>query len=208
MPFDIAFLLKVRKLILFSGKEKFPKLLPPLPSMNKHQPAKFFYQWILLGMALCVVSCVDFSHEFAHNQEVPGRVWKIITVDWKWKAENDFKGMSEVITGHEYQGMRTIARTDSSKRDGLYFIVDLNRALSALPKGACMTIEYITSESALISTQRFAINSRSLSSELYLGLTGSAKPSSDKAEIVAWHILLHDVSGNLLAQKESFAWRF
>jgi len=159
-------------------------------------------------MVLCVVSCVDLSHEFAHNQEVPGRIWKITTVDWKWKVENDFKGMYEVVTGHEYQCHKAIARTDSSKRDGLYFIVDLNRGLSALPKDACVTIEYITSESALINTQRFVINSRSLSSELYLGLTGSAKPSSDKAEIVAWHILLHDASGNLLAQKESFAWRF
>ena len=121
------------------------------------------------------------------------------------ETEN-FKRISEYMTGKENPGRRVIVRTQPGQRDGFYFVLILNRNVRKLPPDAYITGEFYTSKSPDIQSYRFELpsilpNTR----EVFIGLTGDDWLQKDVLPS-AWRFTIRNSREEIIAQKQSFLW--
>lgn len=120
----------------------------------------------------------------------------------------DFQRISEYFTYRENPGRRVILRTQPQEREGMYFVITLNKKASALPSGSQVKLQVITSESPKAQTFNLPFPEQVGGyCEVFAGLTGSDW-SSKKIDLVAWKVILEDGSGEALAEEQSFIWEF
>ena len=156
-------------------------------------------QWLIL----CVWStALGFSSVFGTEA---------VKIEWvkpQYMPQLDFQRISEYFTGRENTGRRVILRTQLEEREGMYFVVTLNKKVSKLPSGSQIKLQVITSESPKAQTFNFHFPEQVGGyCEVFAGLTGSDW-SSKKIDLVAWKVTLEDGSGEVLAEEQSFIWEF
>ena len=113
--------------------------------------------------------------------------------------------LGEYISGNEYYGGRTYARTDMAKKDGLYFIVDFDERISTFPSDSIVVLEFYRASDGELVTLNFPVAQMkgAMKKALYIGLTDEA---SKGIKVLAWHMTLTDAAGAVLAEKHSFLW--
>lgn len=117
-----------------------------------------------------------------------------------------FKRISEYMTGKENPGKRVILRTNPRQRDGYYFVLTLDQNVRELPSDAYIQGEFYTSKSLDQQTHRFEFPSILPSTrEIFVGLTGDDWPQKD-AIPAAWRFTIKDSQETILAQEQSYLW--
>ena len=117
-----------------------------------------------------------------------------------------FKRISEYMTGKEHIGDRVILRTQSEHREGYYFILVLDHDVRRLPNGTVVVGEFYTPQSLEKQTHEFKLPTRLASTnEIFVGLTGEDWPQAGGVP-GAWRFTLKDANGSVLAEKQSYLW--
>lgn len=131
---------------------------------------------------------------------------KIVAVTPRYMETEQFKRISEYMTGKENLGKRVIMRTNPRLRDGYYFVLTLDRNVRKLPPDAYIQGEFYTSKSLDMQTHRFEFPSILPSTrEIFIGLTGDAWPKKD-AIPAAWRFTIKNSREEILAQEQSYLW--
>ena len=121
------------------------------------------------------------------------------------KAEQ-FKRISEYMTGKEHIGDRVILRTQSEHREGYYFILVLDHDVRRLPNGTVVVGEFYTPQSLEKQTHEFTLPSqRASTDEIHIGLTGEDWPKIGGVP-AAWRFTIKDANGAVLGEKQSYLW--
>ncbi|MGZ0655676.1 hypothetical protein ACWPKO_11385 [Coraliomargarita sp. W4R53] len=124
----------------------------------------------------------------------------------RYMEEEQFKRVSEYMTGKEYIGDRVILRSDHSERSGYYFTLILNEDVRDLPKGTVITGEFYTKKSTDKQVHEFALsNKRASTNEIFIGLTGEDWPEVGGVP-AAWRFIIKDANGKTLGEKQSYLW--
>jgi len=117
-----------------------------------------------------------------------------------------FKRISEYMTGKEYLGDRVILRTNPQERAGYYFTLILDEDVRRLPKGTVVVGEFYTPKSVEKQTHEFKLPSKRVSTdEIFIGLTGEDWPQ-DSGVPAAWRFTIKDANGAVLGEKQSYLW--
>ena len=117
-----------------------------------------------------------------------------------------FKRISEYLTGKEHIGDRVILRTQSKHREGYYFILVLDHDVRRLPNGTVVVGEFYTPQSLEKKTHEFTLPSqRARTDEIFIGLTGEDWPKKDGVP-AAWRFTIKDANGAVLGEKQSYLW--
>ena len=117
-----------------------------------------------------------------------------------------FKRISEYMTGKEHVGERVILRTQSEHREGYYFILVLDHDVRRLPNGTVVVGEFYTPQSLEKQTHEFTLPSqRAKTEEIFIGLTGEDWPEKDGVP-AAWRFTIKDANGAVLGEKQSYLW--
>ena len=117
-----------------------------------------------------------------------------------------FKRVSEYLTGKENAGDRVILRTHPDERSGYYFTLILNEDVRRLPKGTQIIGEFYTPKSVEKQTHAFTLPHKLKSTnEIFIGLTGEDWPLKNSVP-AAWRFTINDANGVQLAQKQSYLW--
>ena len=161
---------------------------------------KIDMRFFLLAL-LCFLSTACSTTEESANSAV-----KIVGVTPRYMETEQFKRISEYMTGKENPGKRVIMRTDSRQRDGYYFVLTLNSNVRKLPPDVYVQGEFYTSKSLDLKKHRFEFPSILPSTrELFIGLTGDDWPQKD-AIPAAWRFTLKNSREEILAQEQSYLW--
>ncbi len=121
------------------------------------------------------------------------------------KSEN-FKRISEYMTGKDHLGDRVIIRSNPTERAGFYFTLILDEDVRRLPKGTIVVGEFYTPKSVEKQTHEFALPKKLASTnEIFVGLTGEDWPQSGDVP-GAWRFTIKDANGSILAEKQSYLW--
>lgn len=132
--------------------------------------------------------------------------FEIVEIMPRYIETEDFKRISEYMTGKENPGRRVIIRTNPRQRDGYYFVLLLNRNVRKLPPDAYIQGELYTSKSLDRQTRRFRLPSILPSTrEIFIGLTGDDWPEKDDTPS-AWRFTIKNSREEILAQKQSYLW--
>ncbi len=118
---------------------------------------------------------------------------------------SDFLSIGEYFTGEENQGARTVLRTDASRRDGYYLVIEFDAPLSSLPRNASVVLRYIRASDGAEETLRLPLPDERRGSELLVGLTGPDFAVSE-SPLLAWRVAVEDGAGRPLADYQSFLW--
>lgn len=117
-----------------------------------------------------------------------------------------FKRISEYMTGKEYVGDRVILRSDPDSRAGYYFTLVLDVDVRRLPKGTRITGEFFTPKSVDKQTHEFTLPKKLASTdEIFIGLTGEDWPQKGGVP-AAWRFTIQDANGATLGEKQSYLW--
>lgn len=124
----------------------------------------------------------------------------------RYIKEEQFKRISEYLTGKENTSGRVIIRSTLDERAGYYFTLILDEQVRALPKGTVIVGEFFTPISVEKQTHEFALpNKRARTKEVFVGLTGEDWPSEGGVPS-AWKFTIKDPNGKVLGQKQSYLW--
>ena len=117
-----------------------------------------------------------------------------------------FKRISEYLTGKENIDGRVILRTQPEHREGYYFILVLDNDVRRLPNGTVVVGEFYTPQSLEKLTHEFTLPSqRASTDEIFIGLTGEDWPKKDNVP-TAWRFTIKDANGAVLGEKQSYLW--
>lgn len=117
-----------------------------------------------------------------------------------------FKRISEYLTGKEYTGDRIILRSNPDARAGYYFTLVLDQDVRRLPKGTEIIGEFYTPKSVEKQTHRFKLpNKLTNTNEVFVGLTGEDWPQEGGVP-AAWRFTIQDANGKVLSEKQSYLW--
>lgn len=131
---------------------------------------------------------------------------KIMGVTLRYLEAEQFKRISEYMTGKENPGKRVIMRTNQRQRDGYYFVLTLDRNVRKLPPDVYIEGEFYTSKSLDLKTHRFEFPSILPNTwEIFVGLTGDDWPEKD-AIPAAWRFTIKNSQEVILAQEQSYLW--
>lgn len=127
----------------------------------------------------------------------------------RYREEADFKHLSEYFTGREATVGRVILRSDSSSRNGVYFMVRLpdgNTASKSYPTGSRFSLKVIAGHSTDILPYSFEIpHDMQAGQRVWIGLTGKDWPA-ERPHLLAWNLILENPAGIPLLEHRSFAW--
>ncbi len=117
-----------------------------------------------------------------------------------------FKRISEYMTGKEYVGDRVILRSRPDERTGYYFTLVLDEDVRRLPKGSQIVGEFYTPSSVEKQTHEFTLPKKlANTNEIFVGLTGEDWPQTGGVPS-AWRFTIKDANGTVLAKKQSYLW--
>jgi len=124
----------------------------------------------------------------------------------RYMEEEQFKRISEYLSGKENQGDRIILRSTPEVRDGYYFALILDESVRKLPKGTVVVGEFFTPKSVDQQTHEFTLpTKRPGSKEIFIGLTGEDWPTEGGVP-AAWKFTIKDANGKVLGVKQSYLW--
>ena len=153
----------------------------------------------LFTCSLLLVSCFSVQPEALDSVE-------ILEIKPRYMETEEFKRISEYMTGEEYQGDRTIIRTQPDNRNGFYFVLILNKDIRRLPHDSKVIGEAYVPH--LVDLQTYTFNlppERASSNELFLGITGTdwvdpqAVPS-------AWRFTIKDGNDRTIGTAQNYLW--
>lgn len=121
-----------------------------------------------------------------------------------WRGAESFERISEYFGGRENHGRQTVLRTQADERGGYYFLVRIKSA-SAVP-AATFELTVIRPDTPQPKVYRFTTAVPAKETVFQLGLTGHDWPQGDKANPVAWKLVLVGAEGQMLAERKSFLW--
>ena len=131
---------------------------------------------------------------------------EIEKIEPRYIETEQFKRISEYMTGRENLGDRVILRTQPEHRAGYYFILVLDNDVRRLPNGTVVIGEFYTSQSLGKQTHEFTLPSqRASTDEIFVGLTGEDWPEKDGVP-AAWRFTIKDANGAVLGEKQSYLW--
>ena len=131
---------------------------------------------------------------------------EIKEIKLRYIETEEFKRVSEYLTGKEDLGDRVVLRSQPEFRDGYYFILILDENVRRLPRSARIIGEFYTPFSVEKQSHTFDLPKNLVSSkEIFVGLTGEDWPEEGESPS-AWRFTIEDASGTQLAQKQSFLW--
>ena len=131
---------------------------------------------------------------------------EIEEIEPRYIETEQFKRISEYMTGRENLGDRVILRTQPKHRAGYYFILVLDNNVRRLPNGTVVVGEFYTSQSLGKQTHEFTLPSqRASTDEIFVGLTGEDWPEKDGVP-AAWRFTIKDANGAVLGEKQSYLW--
>lgn len=120
------------------------------------------------------------------------------------EADN-FKTLTEYLTGKASDGNRAVVRSQPAERTGEYFILTLDPSLTGFPASAEAVLEVIPSNAKEARVFRFSLSEIDRGNTyLYLGLTGSDWPG-DEIRPLAWQVRIEQ-DETVLAEWSSFLW--
>ncbi len=133
---------------------------------------------------------------------------EIKDVATRYKTHGDFQSIGEFFTGRESKPT-VLERSNPDSRQGMYFIIDLTwRKKGSLMLATQIEIDYVRSDDALPRKAVFYLDrSRSTFPEMQFGLTGEDWPGKN-VQVLAYKVSIRQPLGELIAEKESFLWRF
>lgn len=117
-----------------------------------------------------------------------------------------FQFLREFFTGKEYQGRRTILRTDPAERSGQYFVLTLDQPIRELPAGTEIVLEVIAEDAIPVEVHRFPLadHAASKNRRVLLGLTSGPWLDLER-DPLAWRVRL--MQGKTVeAEWKSFLW--
>lgn len=151
----------------------------------------------------CLSYCSPFSNKFhAPLNDGP----RIVSLLIEHYSHQDFKRISEYFNGgREHHGHKCIVRDDPSKRDGLYFVVNFDRPLNALPKEVSVNVYILLKQELMYEKFSFTLPNKRphFVAETHLGITSK---KIDRASICAWRVDLVGPHGEKIATRESYMW--
>ena len=131
---------------------------------------------------------------------------EIEEIEPRYIETEQFKRISEYMTGRENLGDRVILRTQPKHRAGYYFILVLDNNVRRLPNGTVVVGEFHTPQSLGKQTHEFTLPSqRASTDEIFIGLTGEDWPKKDGVP-AAWRFTIKDANGAVLGEKQSYLW--
>ena len=131
---------------------------------------------------------------------------EIEEIEPRYIETEQFKRISEYMTGREHIGDRVILRTQPEHRAGYYFILILDNDVRRLPNGTVIVGEFYTQQKLGKQTFEFTLpNQRTSTDEIFVGLTGEDWSKKD-AVPAAWRFTIKDANGNMLGEKQSYLW--
>jgi hypothetical protein len=157
----------------------------------------------ILGLALISLFCVSCAS--IRTKPIVTSV-DIVEIKPRYIEIEDFKRVSEYLTGKEDQGNRVILRTDAKQRAGYYFTLILDQKLRNLPAGTVIFGEFYTPKSADAQEHAFELPAKlPKTKEVFVGLTGADWPVKD-AVPSAWRFTIKDANGEVLGTEQSYLW--
>lgn len=124
----------------------------------------------------------------------------------RYMEEEQFKRISEYLSGKEHTGDRVIIRSTPEVRDGYYFTLILDEKVRKLPKGTIIVGEFFTPGSVEKQTHEFVVpNKRPKTKEIFVGLTGEDWPQRGGTP-AAWRFTIKDPNGAVLGEEQSYLW--
>ena len=131
---------------------------------------------------------------------------EIEEIEPRYIETEQFKRISEYMTGREHIGDRVILRTQPEHRAGYYFILVLDNNVRRLPNGTVVIGEFYAPHSLGKQTHEFTLPSqRASTDEIFIGLTGEDWPEKDGVP-AAWRFTIKDANGSVLGEKQSYLW--
>lgn len=130
----------------------------------------------------------------------------ILNIKSRYIETEDFKRISEYMTGKENLGNRIILRTDTDQRAGYYFTLILDQKVRDLPAGTYIEGEFHTPMSLDVQAHTFELPSKlPKTKEIFVGLTGDDWTDKD-AVPAAWRFTIKNSNGDVLATRKSYLW--
>ena len=121
-----------------------------------------------------------------------------------WREAESFERISEYFGGRENTGRQIVLRTQPGDRAGYYFLVRVNSA-AAVPT-ATFELSVIRPDTPQPKTYRFTTGVPAKETVFQLGLTAHDWPQGEKANPVAWKLVLVGAENQVLAERKSFLW--
>lgn len=121
-------------------------------------------------------------------------------------GRDEFVGLIEYFTGEEHPGSRTIVRSDATRREGYYFVLELDAPVADLPPGASVALEIIPADTGDVVRLALPVPpSARHGYVLMVGLT-DARWAQSPSPLLAWRVALLDPSGAEISSEQSFLW--
>ncbi|WP_269522120.1 hypothetical protein [Coraliomargarita parva] len=158
--------------------------------------------FLLSLVCLMAVSC-------ASSRKEPVRSVSIVEIKPRYIETEQFKRISEYMTGKENQGDRVILRSQPLERTGYYFALILDENVRRLPRGSKLVAEFYTPKSLDAQVHEFTLPPKlPKSKEVFVGLTGEDWTYGDTRVPSAWKFTFQDANGEVLGEAKSYLWSF
>ncbi len=119
--------------------------------------------------------------------------------------EEQFKTVTEFLTGEKRDLPRVVVRTQADERTGQYFILTLDRPVRDLPAGTELVLEVLKSDARDPEVFPLVLPAQtSRTRQLYIGVTGQDWPSAS-LQPLAWRVQLRQ-GETVLSEWKSFLW--
>jgi hypothetical protein len=126
------------------------------------------------------------------------RVWP------SWRSAESFERIGEYFGRGEVPAGQIVVRTRPETRAGYYFLVRVKHP--AALAGARFVVDVIRPDAPDAKTFSFPAAVPAGETVFQLGLTGADWPGGEKAQPVAWRLVLLAADGRPLAEHKSFLW--
>jgi hypothetical protein len=126
-----------------------------------------------------------------------------------YKSENNFRTLTEWLTGRRASDGRYIIRSNEKRRGGLYWVLRFSKPLALGMPYRFVVLKYIRSGILEIKEWRGELRDmeRAWVWEIYLGMTNDVFLKSSE-DVAAWCIELQNERRETVEKKQSFLWAF
>jgi hypothetical protein len=124
-----------------------------------------------------------------------------------YKFENNFRTLTEWLTGRRVSDGRCTVRSDEKCREGLYWVLRFSKPLASLKACRSVVLKYI--RSGTLDVREWCGELKNMepcwACEIYVGITDDPWLRNPD-DVSAWYVALQDVLGKIIAKKQSFLW--
>ena len=156
----------------------------------------------LILFSIVLTSCVSIKSEQGADIEIEA-------ITPKYIEHHQFVSINEYLTGKENTKNRLLIRSDASVRDGLYFVLSLNKTIRLLPPDTNIICELYLPGNINPEVFEFPlprVNKFPRTKDIFIGFTGENWNYGKDTIPTAWKITLIDSQGAIIAEKSSQVW--